>query len=196
MPPSDHPRLVLASASPRRRELLADAGFRFDVVPADVPEVHAPGETPERFVSRLARAKAEWVATLRPEAVVLAADTTVALGDRILGKPADEEEARSMLASLSGRTHRVWTGVAIVGPRGSEELQIGTDVHFRPLAPDEVEAYVSTGEPMDKAGAYGIQARAAGFVLAIEGSYTNVVGLPLAETIVVLRRLGVIPRAA
>lgn len=186
------PPLILASASPRRRELLADAGLRFTVVAPDVEEEALPNEAPDGLVLRLAQAKAAAVAG-SPGAVLLAADTVVALERRILGKPRDPAEARTMLQALSGSAHQVWTGVAIRGPGAVERFVVRTEVRFRPLTAAEIDWYVASGEPMDKAGAYGIQGKAASFVLSIDGSYTNVVGLPLAETLLALRGLGIAP---
>ena len=178
--------LVLASASPRRRELLAQAGFAFNVRPAQVPEDPRAGEDPIAYVTRLAREKAE--AVLReisfeesaPSQVVLGADTTVTLDNHILGKPADASDAARMLRLLSGRTHLVMTGVAVVTPLSAEVAAEVTAVRFLTLSDREIEDYIATGEPMDKAGAYAIQGRAARWIPRIEGCYFNVVGLPLA----------------
>jgi septum formation protein len=175
--------LVLASASPRRRELLAQAGFTFDVFTADVPEVRKPGEDPIRFVSRLAREKAEAVAerhAVPPDTIVLGADTIVLVDDEILGKPQDQADAARMLRLLSGRTHQVITGVCLVKGRERQRAAEVTFVRFHTLSEKEIEAYVATGEPMDKAGAYAIQGRAGRWVPRIHGCYFNVVGLPLA----------------
>ncbi len=179
-------RLVLASASPRRRELLAQAGFSFEVRPAHVNEDVRGGEDPVAYVTRLAREKAEAVfgALGDADALVLGADTTVTLDGAILGKPVDAEDAKRMLALLSGRTHRVITGVAVVGPGvGSVRTEVAaeiTAVRFREISGEEIAAYVASGEPMDKAGAYGIQGLAGKWIPRIEGCYFNVVGLPLA----------------
>ena len=179
--------LVLASASPRRRELLTQAGFTFEVHPAHIPEDPLPGENPIAYVTRLAREKAENVfaqLSTGPETaaslVVLGADTTVTLDDHILGKPEDAADAARMLRLLSGRTHRVITGVAIVTAGRTEVAAEVTGVRFLNLADEEIAAYIATGEPMDKAGAYGIQGLAARWIPRIEGCYFNVVGLPLA----------------
>jgi septum formation protein len=177
------PKLVLASASPRRRELLAQAGFTFDVFTADIPEVRKPGEDPIRFVTRLAREKAEAVAerhALPPDTIVLGADTIVLVDDEILGKPQDAADAARMLRLLSGRTHQVITGVCLVKGRERQRAAEVTFVRFHTLSDKEIEAYVATGEPMDKAGAYAIQGRAGRWVPRIHGCYFNVVGLPLA----------------
>lgn len=146
-----------------------------------------PGEEPARAAERLARTKAAEVFARRPDALVLAADTVVAIEGRILGKPRSPAEAEEMLALLSGRSHRVITGVCLLGPRREEVFHASTEVIFRPLRAEEIRAYVDSGEPMDKAGAYAIQGGAAGFVREIHGSYTNVVGLPLAECVERLR---------
>jgi septum formation protein len=184
--------IVLASASPRRAELLASAGVRFIVVPSQVVEERLPSETPEDFVRRLAAAKAREVARRRRDGVVLGADTEVVLDAEVLGKPRDDEDARAMLARLSGRVHDVLTGYEVYDP-GTERGDGGvvrTRVEIAVLRRTEIDAYVATGEPRGKAGAYAIQGRAAGLVRRIEGSYTNVVGLPLREVLESLARMG------
>ncbi len=177
-------RLVLASASPRRRELLTNAGFDFEVIPSEIKEPGASGAPPAAFAERVAQLKAETVArTFAPtyRAVVLGADTIVVVAGALLGKPRSNEEARAMLEKLSGRTHEVITGVALVGPGGRSALaHETTQVRFRELSAEEIEAYVAGGEPLDKAGAYAIQGRASRFVTRIEGCYFNVMGLPVA----------------
>ncbi len=178
--------LVLASASPRRRELLTQAGFAFEAHPAEIPEDPGPGEEPAAYVTRLAREKAEAVyrelaQTRGKHLIVLGADTTVTLDGAILGKPRDEEDARRMLRMLSGRTHRVITGVALTTAAGTEAGAESTTVEFLPMTEGEIAAYVATGEPIDKAGAYAIQGRAARWIPRIEGDYFNVMGLPLAR---------------
>src|SRR5579863_8571731 len=202
--------LVLASASPRRRELLAQAGFVFEVRPAHIPEDPREGEDPIAYVVRLAREKAEAVfrgSTAegrgssdegqgpriegRDAIVVLGADTTVTIDGEILGKPADAEDAARMLRRLSGRTHRVITGVAVATERGTEVAAEATGVRFLTLSDEEIAAYVATGEPMDKAGAYAIQGRAGRWVPRVEGCYFNVVGLPLALVSAMLEAAGV-----
>ena len=183
--------LVLASASPRRRELLAQVGYRFRVHPVHIPEDPLPGEDPIVYVTRLAREKAEaafrelTTSSPKPEKneqsiVVLGADTTVTLDNAILGKPEDAADAARILRLLSGRTHRVITGVALVTAKGAEVAAEATAVRFLTLSEAEIAAYVATGEPMDKAGAYAIQGRAARWIPRIEGCYFNVMGLPLA----------------
>ena len=197
------PRIYLASRSPRRRELLAQVGVRFDLLlfrlpprdDAEVSEDWLPGETPEAYVQRVARAKAEFGADLiarraivaRP---VLAADTTLDLDGEIIGKPRDETDAIAILTRLSGRSHRVLTAIAIAqGERIEHRLSVST-VRFRPVGADEIKRYVQSGEPMDKAGAYGIQGRAALFIEEIHGSHSGIVGLPLCETALLLRDFG------
>jgi septum formation protein len=175
--------LVLASASPRRRELLAQAGFTFDVISADVPEVRKPGEDPIRFVTRLAREKAEAVLAsqpVTPDTIILGADTIVLVDDEVLGKPRDAADAARMLRLLSGQTHQVITGVCLVKGRERQRAAEVTFVRFVTLSDQEIDAYVATGEPLDKAGAYAIQGRASRWVPRIHGCYFNVVGLPLA----------------
>jgi len=175
-------RLVLASASPRRAELLAAAGYAFAVDPADVDESGLPGESPEAYVLRVARDKARAVAGRRrdPGELVLGADTTVVARGEILAKPADESDAVRMLQLLAGAVHDVFTGVALISGNRERTAVVGTRVRLLPLTPEEIHWYVGTGEPMGKAGAYGIQGRAARFVDWIEGSWSNVVGLPIA----------------
>jgi septum formation protein len=185
--------LVLASASPRRSELLTQAGYRFRVHPAHIPEDPLPGEDPIVYVTRLAREKAEAVfrelsaessiEEVRPDGqslAVLGADTTVTVENTILGKPTDAADAARMLRMLSGRTHRVITGVALVSAAGVEVAAEATAVRFLTLSDAEIAEYVAGGEPMDKAGAYAIQGRAARWIPRIEGCYFNVMGLPLA----------------
>jgi septum formation protein len=174
--------LVLASASPRRRELLAQAGFSFTVTPAHINEDLLPGENPVAYVTRLAREKAEAVyAGLDASATVLGADTTVvAPNGKVLGKPVDAADAQRMLRMLSGATHQVITGVAVVSAGSVEIAAEVTHVSVVTLADEEIAAYVASGEPMDKAGAYGIQGYAARWIPRIHGCYFNVVGLPLA----------------
>lgn len=183
--------LVLASASPRRRELLGLLGVLFEVLPSDVDERRRPGERPVAYVDRLAREKAGRGASLRPGAIVLAADTCVVCEDAILDKPGDDAEAgTAALRRLSGRSHTVLTGVAVSGPRGLGAVTVETMVSFRALSPGEIAWYVALGEGRDKAGGYGIQGHAGLFVKAISGSSSNVVGLPLAETVQLLAEAG------
>lgn len=185
------PPLVLASASPRRRDLLAGLGLRFEVRPADVDESARPGETPEALVARLALHKARAVAAARPEALVLAADTLVVLDGEVLAKPRDDAENRTFVRRLAGRTHTVHTGHALLlGGRCETELR-STRVRFRPLDEREIERYVATGEGRDKAGGYAIQGFGAALVEGIDGCYFTVVGLSLAAVVTSARRLGV-----
>lgn len=176
-------RLILASSSPRRQDLLRAAGFSFEVISPDVDEFLFPGEDPQAAVMRLAELKALAVHTQEPDAMILAADTAVVLDGEMLGKPEDEEDARWMLTSLSGRGHEVITGFALLTGKALHREAVLTRVWFRELSDAEIDAYIATGEPMDKAGAYGIQSGAAHMVRSIEGSYTNVVGLPMAEVV-------------
>jgi len=171
--------LILASQSPRRAELLRAAGFEFIVRTADIDETPRAGENPREYVQRLAEEKARAI-TAGEADVILAADTTVVLGNQIMGKPLDPADAARMLRELSGNRHEVMTGVCL---RQGEFVQIGiaeTAVWFAPLSDREIEDYVATGEPIDKAGAYAIQGRASRFIEKIDGSYSNVVGLPVA----------------
>jgi septum formation protein len=183
-------RLILASESPRRAELLAAAGFSFEVVRPLIDESPRVGETPEAYVERAAREKAERVACRESGTVVLAADTVVVVDGAILGKPADDGEAAEMLKRLSGRRHDVLTGVAIRTARELLTAVERTAVHFLPLSEAEIAWYVASGEPRDKAGGYAVQGLASRFVERIEGSYSNVVGLPVATVYRMLRRLG------
>jgi septum formation protein len=186
--------LYLASASPRRRELLDQIGVEYETRPVQVDESRQPRESPRDYVTRLARAKAETAWTLfGPDTSrsVLAADTAVALADWILGKPRDRSEALAMLGRLSGRTHEVFTAVALRTARGLESRVSASRVKLREVKPEEIEKYWDTGEPCDKAGAYAIQGRAAVFIESLEGSYSGVMGLPLFETAELLARAGI-----
>ena len=172
-------KVLLASASPRRAQLLRAAGVAFDVEPADVDETPRAGEPPEAYVRRLALDKAQAVAATRPGRRVLGADTTVAVEGQILGKAGGEGEAAAMLARLEGRPHEVHTGVALL-LNGHSTVAVATSrVWFLPMTSEDIQAYVASGEWHDKAGAYAIQGRIARFVARLEGSYTNVVGLPV-----------------
>jgi septum formation protein len=185
-------KLVLASASPRRAELLRQMGVEFEQVSAEIDEQHLPGESPEDYVVRLAREKSAHVQrTLQADAAVMAADTCVVLEDVILGKPEDHFDALAMLARLSGREHRVLTAVCVRRFDQFEETMTDTRVKFATLTREQCESYLATDEPWDKAGAYGIQGLAGVFVESIEGSYSGVVGLPLAQTWQILVELGV-----
>jgi len=175
-------KLILASTSPRRAELLKSAGFAFEVLRPDADEKLHAGEAPVAYAVRTAREKAESIAA-RPGTVVLGADTVVAVEGRILGKPADAHDAERMLRLLSGKLHEVITGVCLRSPEKTVCFHAATAVLFRDLSDEEIAAYVATGDPLDKAGAYAIQNGAAGMVRRIDGSYSNVVGLPLCEVI-------------
>lgn len=196
--------LVLASASPRRQELLRNAGIPFVVQPTDIPEIPREGESAKTCAERLAREKALAVFRNRPEDLILGADTIVVVDGEMLGKPRDAEDAARMLRLLSGRAHQVTTGVCLVGPSAprteSRQLTIGfedigsetTLVTMHPLTEDDIRSYVSSGEPMDKAGAYAIQGIASRWISRIEGDYCNVVGLPVALVCGMLRGHGIL----
>jgi septum formation protein len=186
-------KLILASSSSRRAEILANAGLPFSVLSSAVDESPLPAEKPDALVLRLANAKAELAAARAVgPAIILAADTVVLINGSILGKPRSAEEARQMLEQLSGRTHSVLTGVALVRLPDNERRQFteSTLVHFRPIAEEELANYLDTEEPYDKAGAYAIQGLASRFIPRIEGCYFNVVGLPLSRALSELRSLG------
>ncbi|GAC1418678.1 MAG: Maf family protein [Acidobacteriaceae bacterium] len=184
-------RLVLASGSPRRRELLTQAGYVFDIEAADIDETLRPGEHPAQYVERLAREKAQAVLARYPQPsahaatalLVLGADTTVVCDDHILAKPVDAADAARMLRLLSGRTHQVLTGLAVATCSGTHTVVESTEVTFSGIPEDELTAYCSSGEPLDKAGAYGIQGYAARWIPRIDGCYFNVMGLPIARTV-------------
>ncbi|WIO74662.1 Maf family protein [Porticoccaceae bacterium LTM1] len=184
---------ILASGSPRRRELLEQIGACFTVAPVDIAEHPLNSESPRDYVTRLAleKAQAGYVRQKEPRVPVLGSDTAVVLGDRIYGKPANEAEAVEILMSLSGCSHTVMSGVAVVDGAHHSICLVETEVHFRELTEQQCRQYWATGEPADKAGGYGIQGLAAVFVDRISGSYSNVVGLPLAETADLLRKFGI-----
>ena len=192
VPPRTPPPLILASASPRRRDLLAQLAIPFRIIPANIDERVLPEESPCDYPRRVALAKARHIAQQFPAAVVLGADSVVVLERQILGKPRDAAEARRMLTHLSGRQHAVLTGLAVL----HQERQLAycdlvkTLVRFHVLSREMIERYVATGEPLDKAGAYAIQGAAAPFVASREGCYTNVVGLPLRRTAALLQLAG------
>jgi septum formation protein len=189
-------RLILASASPRRKALLSAAGFPFEAMESGVDERVVPGESGAHYVMRMARAKALTVAKLIPRALVLGADTIVLCDDEIMLKPHDEYEARRMLARLSGRTHEVITAYAVAsGDTVLEAEAIVSHVTFRPLGDQEIAQYIATGEPFDKAGAYGIQGKGADFIAQVTGSRENVMGLPVGEVAAALGRCGLLPKA-
>lgn len=186
--------LYLASASPRRRELLAQIGVSFTTHVVPIDETAQPGEQPAAYVERLALAKAQAALTTldeRGDAVVLGSDTAVVLDGRILGKPVDREDALTTLAELSGREHQVLTAVALVSATRTEARVVTSTVCFKPLTQTQIEAYWATGEPCDKAGSYGIQGLAAVFVSQMQGSYSAVVGLPLCETAELLAQFAI-----
>lgn len=190
---SQQPSLILASKSPRRRYLLKKAGLDFMVIPSDLDESAVPETEPAAYVRTLAEAKARDIASRHPDSWVIGADTIVSINERILGKPASIEDARVMLRNLSGRTHQVFTGYCILQPAiGFHYADTAvTDVTFKRLTDREIDWYVSTGEPFDKAGAYAIQGMGTFLVRSINGSYTNVVGLPVCEVVEILIREGV-----
>ena len=185
------PRIVLASQSPRRRDLLDLVRIPHEVRPADIDETLFPGETPEGHSERLAREKAQAIARQLPDAVVVGSDTIVVVDGEILGKPKDADDARRMLARLSGRGHTVFTAVAVARDSRVAAGVERVPVTFRTLASWEIDAYVATGEPMDKAGAYGIQGYGATIVERIEGDYFAVMGLPLVRLVRLLGEVGV-----
>ena len=194
---------MLASGSPRRRYLLHHAGIRFDVQPANIPEERLTGEAPESFARRLAREKAHAVASRLPAetgSVVLGSDTIVVLGSDVLGKPRDPEHAVELLTRLLGRTHRVITAVAMAragvvdaNSASIRDLAVSSDVAMRSASEDEIRTYVASGEPLDKAGAYALQGEGRRFVASVEGSETNVIGLPVEESLALLREFGIEP---
>ena len=189
-------RLILASGSPRRKALLSATGLPFEVIESGVDEMRAAGESGRDYALRVACEKALSVSARVPDALVLAADTVVVCDDKILVKPNDEDEARSMLATLSGKTHTVVTAYALASLNAILEAEpIISQVTFRPLSNAEIEEYVATGEPLDKAGAYGIQGKGSDFIAGVMGSRDNVMGLPLLEVLAALARRGVSPKA-
>jgi septum formation protein len=188
-------KIILASASPRRAEILRNAAIQFELMAEMIDESHRPGELRADYVRRLALAKARAAAAVahqRGDCLFIGADTVVVAGDEILGKPESQDDARRMLRLLSGATHEVHTGLAIARRPGAAEAVIDevTSVTFAPLADEEIEAYIATGEPFDKAGAYGIQGIGGRYVTGIEGCYFNVMGLPLARLWTLLREFG------
>ena len=185
------PLVILASASPRRRELLTLIGITHTIEPADVNEDVRAGERPEAYVERLAREKAEVIAVRRPGAIIIAADTTVVLNREILGKPASVDEARAMLRRLSGHTHVVCTGIAVMSGGRTASAVEQVEVSIRDLTDAEIALYVATGEPMDTAGAYGIQGWGATLVERIHGDYFSVMGLGLRRLVALLAEVGV-----
>ncbi|HJP60900.1 MAG TPA: Maf family protein [Gemmatimonadaceae bacterium] len=184
-------RVVLASSSPRRRQLLELIGIEHEVLPSNIDETLRPRETPRRHAERLAREKASAIATREPAKITIAADTIVVINRKVLGKPRDDDDARRMLSMLSGREHTVITAVAVARGRKLRSAVEEVKVKFRRLREDEIDAYIATGEPMDKAGAYGIQGFGATIVDCVNGDYFAVMGLPLARLVTLLRDLGV-----
>lgn len=184
------PRIILASQSPRRRDLLTLIGIPHDVFPADIDETLLPGEDPAVHAERLARAKAEGLARRHPEAVVVGSDTIVVIDDVVLGKPRDVADARQMLRRLSGRSHTVMTAVAVARDGQTVSAVELVGVTFRALSESEIDAYIQTGEPMDKAGAYGIQGFGAVIVERVDGDYFAVMGLALGRLVKLLREVG------
>ena len=187
---SRSPTVILASASPRRRELLRLVGIAHEVEPADIDESVLPGESPAPHAERLARAKAHAMAERHPHAVVIAADTIVVVDGDILGKPRDGEQAAAMLRRLSGREHTVFTAIAVARDARTESAVEDVRVTFRQITDEEIEEYIATGEPMDKAGAYGIQGYGATIVERVDGDYFSVMGLGLRRLVELLARLG------
>jgi septum formation protein len=179
-------RLILASASPRRRELLKQAGLPFEVLAADIDESRHVGETPSNYVQRLALEKAQAIHKLHPDAVVLGADTTVALDGDVLNKPVDIADAERMLRLLAGREHQVHTGIAVVSGGEQRQHMETTTVFFSSMKDEDLAHYLASGDSLDKAGAYGIQGYAARWITRIEGDFFNVMGLPIAATVKLL----------
>jgi septum formation protein len=189
---SDSIKVILASASPRRRQLLAAAGIAFEVMESRVPEQHNPGEPPRDYALRMARDKARAVSSRFPDAIVIGADTIVVCEGQILEKPADATDARRMLAMLSARTHTVVTAFALARAANIlDSTPVESQVTFRKLTDAEIDAYIATDEPFDKAGAYGIQGIGGGFISHVEGSRDNVMGLPTERVVAALARHGV-----
>lgn len=184
------PRLVLASGSPRRADVMRQLGLEPEIRPAEIDEAYRPGETPAEHVERLARAKAEAVSRGVADALVIGGDTIVLDGARVLPKPVDADDAVAMLASLSGRTHEVLSGLAIAGAHGTVSAVARTRVRMRAFDDATTTAYVSTGEPLDKAGAYGIQGQGAALVAGIDGDYYTVVGFPVGVFLDLLGQVG------
>jgi septum formation protein len=185
---------ILASASPRRQELLRQVGLKFKIMPAHVNEEHLPQESPRQHVHRLAGNKAMAIAGKYPDAWVLGADTIVVIDDRILGKPKGKAQAKEMLQTLSGREHKVFTGftIAHVAAKISKTKVIRSAVRFKNISAEELTWYIGCAEPYDKAGGYAVQGKGAFFIKSIRGSYTNVIGLPLSEVLEELKNLGAI----
>jgi len=191
---ADSTKLILASGSPRRRQLLSGAGVPFEVIVSEVPEQHIAGEPPRDYALRMARDKASAVSSRFPDAIIVGADTIVVCESQILEKPADRDDARRMLAMLSGRTHTVVTAYALArSGKILESAPVESRVTFRKLIDAEIEDYIATDEPFDKAGAYGIQGVGGGFIAHVDGSRDNVMGLPTERVVAALARYGVKP---
>lgn len=189
------PCLILASASPRRRQLLQEAAVAFTVVPSNTEEIALPGESPSEYVVRVSREKAQDVGIHHPGSWILGADTIVALDGRIFGKPRDADDGFRMLSSLSGRTHQVMTAFVLLDSVGQakESQVVISHVTFKSLSDEQIREYLATGEPFDKAGAYAVQGLGSALVERVEGSYTNVIGLPVEEVLAALCRAGIHP---
>ncbi len=187
-------KIILASASPRRKQLLSSVGLKFKTVPAHVNEDYLRGETPKQHVRRLAQSKAKIISEKYPDAWVLGADTIVVIDGQILGKPENKAQAKKMLQKLSGRTHKVYTAFTITRAASSISRThvIQSAVSFKNISPDEIKWYISSKEPYDKAGGYAAQGKGASFIKSVRGSYTNVIGLPLCEVLEEFKTLGVI----
>jgi len=192
--PYDRPKLILASKSPRRSDLLKQAGLTFSIIPSEFDESSVTMSDPESYVRTLAKSKATDISKKHPDSWVLGADTIVLIDDSILGKPGSKDEARSMLKQLSGKTHQVITGYCLCCQTQNDIISetVKTDVRFKTLSDTEIEWYIQTGEPFDKAGAYAIQGIGTFLVKSINGSYTNVVGLPICEVMELLINEGVV----
>lgn len=180
---------ILGSSSPRRKQLLESTGLKLNIISPDIEEQRRAGEAPKDYVLRNAKEKSAAILKEFPDCIlpIITADTIVSLDDKVLEKPEDANDAFAMLSKLSGKTHEVYTGVCILSAQRTNIFSVKTNVEMKCLSDEEIKAYIATGEPMDKAGSYGIQGKASYFVKAIFGSYTNVVGLPLTETIDILK---------
>jgi len=185
---NDDSKIVLASQSPRRVELLKEISSQFEVAPSSIEEVLDPGLRPEENAQNLARAKAESIAPSFPDCWVIGADTLVTLDHEIFGKPEDKEDAKRILKKLSGREHTVVTGICVVGPEKSLDKAVVSQIKIKPLTDQEIEDYIATGEPMDKAGAYAIQGKGSFMVRSFSGSRNNIIGLPLDELKILLKK--------
>jgi septum formation protein len=184
-------RILLSSGSPRRKELLSLLGIPFSIIIPDIPETQHTGEPARQFCSRISREKAYSVSRHHPDTLVIGADTIVVVDDLILGKPKDEAQAREYLLLLQGRVHDVFTGYTIMHGKRTKSRVVRTRVRFRPMSHEEIAWYIASGEPMDKAGAYAVQGIAAMFIDRVQGSFTNVIGLPLAELYGDLKLFGI-----